>query len=341
MDSIKTTDINETQGLPIVEPTSFLGYKFNVDVTTEQALELAKLDYEIGFEQSGKIPSFIDLFVEDNGNKKYFHSTRNSYKVVQNRDLAKQIDDLTTQFPNAKWSTMGKVHEVNGIGTTVFMTKRVKELDILVDGDRTETYIFGQTSHNSRTAFSLGIMFNRIFCSNQLPSVMANGNLVNRKHTDKIFDNLRVSKKVFELGLQNSQIMNKVGNDLALKKATIDDVWKIFELNRPMPEIKFDKGIETPRSKGAVKQWENTRDLIHDVWNGKTNRGNTMQNLDNNGWKVLQTFIEVSDKFGGHGDTKQKLTSELFNNDRQQKRQDWLDATLNHFELKKEDYVVS
>ena len=170
---------------------------------------------------------------------------------------------------------------------------------------------------------------------------MANGNLVNRKHTDRIFDNLRASKKVFELGLQNSQIMNKVGNDLALKKATIDDVWKIFELNRPIPEIKFDKGVETPRSKGAVKQWENTRDLIHDVWNGKTNRGNTMQNLDNNGWKVLQTFIEVSDKFGGHGDTKQKLTSELFNNDRQQKRQDWLDSTLNHFELKKGDYVVS
>ena len=56
-----------------------------------------------------------------------------------------------------------------------------------------------------------------------------------------------------------------------------------------------------------------------------------MQNLDNNGWKVLQTFIEVSDKFGGHVDTKQKLTSELFNNDRQQKRQDWLDSTLNHF----------
>jgi hypothetical protein len=108
-----------------------------------------------------------------------------------------------------------------------------------------------------------------------------------------------------------------------------------------MPEIKFGKGIETPRSKGAVKQWENTRDLIHDVWNGKTNRGNTMQNLDNNGWKVLQTFIEVSDKFGGHGDVKQKLTSELFNNDRQQKRQAWLDSTLNHFELKKGDYVVS
>ena len=54
MDSIKTTDINETQGLPIVEPTSFLGYKFNVDVSTQQALELAKLDYEIGFEQSEK-----------------------------------------------------------------------------------------------------------------------------------------------------------------------------------------------------------------------------------------------------------------------------------------------
>ena len=228
MDSIKTTDINETQGLPIVEPTSFLGYKFNVDVSTQQALELAKLDYEIGFEQSDKIPSFIDLFVDDNGNKKYFHSTRNSYKVVQNRDLAKQIDDLTAQFPNAKWSTMGKVHEVNGIGTTIFMTKRVEELDILVDGDRTETYIFGQTSHNSRTAFSLGIMFNRIFCSNQLPSVMANGNLVNRKHTDRIFDNLRASKKVFELGLQNSQIMNKVGNDLALKKATIDDKYTLL-----------------------------------------------------------------------------------------------------------------
>ena len=30
MDSIKTTDINETQGLPIVEPTSFLGYKLYV-----------------------------------------------------------------------------------------------------------------------------------------------------------------------------------------------------------------------------------------------------------------------------------------------------------------------
>ena len=101
MDSIKTTDINETQGLPIVEPTSFLGYKFNVDVSTQQALELAKLDYEIGFEQSDKIPSFIDLFVDDNGNKKYFHSTRNSYKVVQNRDLAKQIDDYVNKLREA------------------------------------------------------------------------------------------------------------------------------------------------------------------------------------------------------------------------------------------------
>ena len=34
------------------------------------------------------------------------------------------------------------------------------------------------------------------------------------------------------------------------------------------------------------------------------------------------------------------MTSELFNNDRQQKRQDWLNGTLNHFELDVKDYVV-
>ena len=107
-----------------------------------------------------------------------------------------------------------------------------------------------------------------------------------------------------------------------------------------MPELKFEKGIETPRSKGAITQWENKRDLLHDVWNGKTNRGKTMDNLEDNGWKVLQTLVELGDKFGGKGDVKARMTSELFNNDRQQKRQDWLNGTLNHFELDVKDYVV-
>ena len=66
-----------------------------------------------------------------------------------------------------------------------------------------------------------------------------------------------------------------------------------------------------------------------------------MNNLEDNGWKVLQTLVELGDKFGGKGDTKAKMTSELFNHDRQQKRNDWLTGTLNHFELSKKDYIIN
>jgi len=336
------TDVNENVGLPIAENGGFLGTKFNQKVSTEQALQLSGLDYIVKSEPHATIPNYEDFYFERaNGQKEFFHSTNKSYKVIQNSDVAKFMEDMTMDFPSAEWYSMGSVHN----GTTSFFQLRVKELDLVLDpngaNDITEFYVMGRTSHNGRYSLLLGMMLNRLFCSNQLPSLANRENLISKKHTDRVFDNVHKSINVFNMAQNNLKSISSVANKLYSTNATFGDTQKIFDTLNPMPEIKFDKGIETPRSKGAVTQWENKRDLLFDVWNGKTNRGKTMDNLENNGWKVLQTLIELSDKFGGKGDVKSKMTSELFNSDRQVKRQDILNGTFNHFELNAKDYIVA
>ena len=334
-------DQNERVGLPISENGGFLGTKFNEKVSTEQALKLSGLDYIVKSEPHSTIENYRDFYFEhENGKKDYFHSTNKSYKVIQNLDVANFIESMSKDFPSAEWYSMGSVHN----DTSVFMQMRVKELDLILDpngaNDVTEFYLMGRSSHNGRYSLLLGMLMNRLFCSNQLPSLSSNENLITKKHTDRVFDNVHKSINVFSMAQNNLKTISGVANKLYSTKADFGDVQKIFDTLTPMPELKYDKGIETPRSKGSITQWENKRDLLHDVWQGKTNRGKTMDNLENNGWKVLQTLVELGDKFGGKGDVKARMTSELFNNDRQQKRQDWLNGTLNHFELDVKDYVV-
>ena len=335
-------DQNENIGLPISENGGFLGTKFNQKVSTEQALQLSGLDYIVKSEPHSTIPNYEDFYFERaNGKKDYFHSTNKSYKVIQNSDVANFMENMSKDFPSSEWYSMGEVHN----GTSVFMQMRVQELDLVLDpngaNDITEFYLMGRSSHNGRYSLLLGMLMNRLFCSNQLPSLSSNENLITKKHTDRVFDNVHKSINVFKMAQDNLKIISGVANKLYSTKANYGDTQKIFDTLYPIPELKYDKGIETPRSKGSITQWENKRDLLHDVWQGKTNRGKTMDNLENNGWKVLQTLVELGDKFGGKGDTKQKMTSELFNSDRQVKRQNILRDTLNHFELEIKDYIVA
>ena len=342
LENIQAVDQNENIGLPITENGGFLGTKFNEKVSTQQALKLSGLDYTVKSEPHSTIKGYEDFYFErENGRKDFFHSTSKSYKVIQNSDVANFIDDMTSEFPSSEWYSMGSVHN----DTTVFMQKRVQELDLILDpngaNDVTEFYIMGRSSHNGRYSLLLGMLLNRLFCSNQIPSLSSNDNLVAKKHTDRVFTSVDTSINVFKMAQSNLKSISDVANKLYSTKATYQDTLKIFDTMNPLPELKYDKGIETPRSKGSITQWENKRDLLHDVWQGKTNRGKTMDNLENNAWKVLQTLVELGDKFGGKGDTKAKMTSELFNNDRQQKRNDWLTGTLNHFELSKKDYIIT
>ena len=170
LENIQAVDQNENIGLPITENGGFLGTKFNEKVSTQQALKLSSLDYTVKSEPHSTIKGYEDFYFErENGRKDFFHSTSKSYKVIQNSDVANFIDDMTSEFPSSEWYSMGSVHN----DTTVFMQKRVQELDLILDpngaNDVTEFYIMGRSSHNGRYSLLLnGIGTWHITCSNNM-----------------------------------------------------------------------------------------------------------------------------------------------------------------------------
>jgi phage/plasmid-like protein (TIGR03299 family) len=286
-----------------------LGTVFTEEVSTAEMLKKAKLnnwdvrleDVEIpnGFE-SDKNYSFV---VRDNpfikGNKDVLGVVGERYVPLQNEELFDFADTLLDN--GGRWETAGSIK-----GGRVVFGSLALERETVIDpngvGDKVNTYLLVNTSHDGSIAIQASITPVRVVCANTLNLALGNrgrGGSVKQsfkiRHTQTAEGKIQVAREA--LGLANAYIdeFSLMANKMIETEVSKAQFDKIVLALYPQPK---------EEAKNANSRWAKKIDLINDIYVGDFN--NT---ITGTAWGVANALTERLDWYrtGRKGKTESLL----------------------------------
>jgi phage/plasmid-like protein (TIGR03299 family) len=286
-----------------------LGTVFTEEVSTAEMLKKAKLnnwdvrleDVEIpnGFE-SDKNYSFV---VRDNpfikGNKDVLGVVGERYVPLQNEELFDFADTLLDN--GGRWETAGSIK-----GGRVVFGSLALERETVIDpngvGDKVNTYLLVNTSHDGSIAIQASITPVRVVCANTLNLALGNrgrGGSVKQsfkiRHTQTAEGKIQVAREA--LGLANAYIdeFSLMANKMIETEVSKAQFDKIVLALYPQPK---------EEAKNANSRWAKKIDLINDIYVGDYN--NT---ITGTAWGVANALTERLDWYrtGRKGKTESIL----------------------------------
>lgn len=270
----------------------FLGQTFENNITVSDGLQEINGDFET-------ITAPMKALIDDNYGRRLFSipnkycimrqldvdnyavfgQCSSDYRIIQRRDLAMAIDDLTTRWP---LETMGMLHN----GKTLFVALNAGEMEI--NGDPVVQYFMFVDTLNGKTALKCLFTPIRLHCYNALVSgikaAAINVSIEHRNNLERDFH--------FTVGLAGKMAKAQVSTAeqfqyLADKVITPEQAVRIFESAYPDPKRpikadilnvvdKDDEELSDIYQEGvdAVDQFENMvnravimREAAMDLWN--------------------------------------------------------------------------
>jgi phage/plasmid-like protein (TIGR03299 family) len=286
-----------------------LGTVFEEEVTTQKMLELASLDnWNVRLEE---IP-LPDKFTSDKTN--YFVARSNPfdktqtdvlgvvgerYRTLQNEDLFAFGDNILDG--GGRWETAGSIKGGRQVFGSIAL-ERETVLDPNGVGDKVNTYLLVNTSHDGSVAIQASITPVRVVCANTLNLAIGGGVGRNRniKQTFKIRHTQTAEGKVIAareaLGLANAymdefDIMAKAMIETEISKAKFDE---IVAMAYPVPE---------KDAKGALSKWQTKVELIEDIYQGQFNHM-----ISGTAWGAFNAMTERLDWYrSGRGGNNESI----------------------------------
>jgi phage/plasmid-like protein (TIGR03299 family) len=289
-----------------------LGTVFEEEVNTTKMLELASLDnWNVRLEE---IP-LPEKFTSDKTN--YFVARSNPfdktqtdvlgvvgerYRTLQNEDLFAFGDNILDG--GGRWETAGSIKGGRQVFGSIAL-ERETILDPNGVGDKVNTYLLVNTSHDGSVAIQASITPVRVVCANTLNLAIGGGVGRNRniKQSFKIRHTQTAEGKVIAareaLGLANAymdefDIMAKAMIEKEISKAKFDE---IVAMAYPMPE---------KDSKGSLSKWQTKLELIEDIYQGEFNHM-----ISGTAWGAFNAMTERLDWYrsGRKGNNESVLAS--------------------------------
>ena len=289
-----------------------LGTVFEEEVNTQKMLELASLDnWNVRLEE---IP-LPEGFTADKTN--YFVARSNPfnkkqtdvlgvvgerYRTLQNEDLFSFGDNILDG--GGRWETAGSIKGGRQVFGSIAL-ERETVLDPNGVGDKVNTYLLVNTSHDGSVAIQASITPVRVVCANTLNLAIGGGVGRNRnikqsfkiRHTQTAEGKVQAAREA--LGLANAymdefDIMAKAMIENEISKAKFDE---IVALAYPMPE---------KDSKGSLKKWQTKIELIEDIYQGQFNHM-----ISGTAWGAFNAMTERLDwyRMGRNGNSESVLAS--------------------------------
>ena len=279
-----------------VPPWHALGHVFPEDqtVTTAEMLELAHLHgWNVRLRP-------LDTDARPTTDAKVYEVLRNNpfdggldrlglvggrYTTYQNEETFAFGDNILDG--GGRWETAGAILG----GTQVFGSMAIDRSIVVGAGeadDVTEIYLLIHTSHDGTKALSVFITPVRVVCKNTLD--LAFRGVAQRftiKHTQAIEGKVEAARKTLGLTFAYADTFEAEANRLyeaAVSDAKFDEIVKGV-----YPEPEADA------SKAAVTRWENTRDLLNDIWRSQADGPDTMSTIRGTGWGAVQALTERLD----------------------------------------------
>lgn len=273
-----------------------LGTVFEDEVNTQQMLELANLDnWNISLDeiqlpegyQSHKDNFFVTRTNPfDRTTKDVLGVVGERYKVLQNEELFEFADFLLDG--GGRWETAGSIKN----GTQVFGSvalERETVIDAQGVGDKINTYLLVNTSHDGSIAVQASVTPVRVVCANTLNLALGKGVGRNRtvkqsfkiRHTQTMNGKIQAAREA--LGIANAYMdeFDKMAQSLFEIEINNDKFQDIIRMAYPMPEE--DK-------KGAMTRWANKIDQLEDIYTGQFNHM-----IAGTAWGALNAMTERLD----------------------------------------------
>jgi phage/plasmid-like protein (TIGR03299 family) len=274
-----------------------LGTVFTEEVSTSEMLELAHLqDWSVRLEEvelpKGFVSDKTNYFVArtnpfDSKQTDVLGVVGERYRILQNEELFDFGDALLDG--GGRWETAGSIKG----GRQVFGSLAL-ERDVVIDengvGDKINSYLLVNTSHDGSIAIQASVTPVRVVCANTLNLALGTGVGRNRttkqsykiRHTQTAQGKVQAAREA--LGLANAYLdqFSIMANELIQREITQDKFQEIINLAYPAPD-KDSKQI-------AMTKWANKINTIEEIYVGDTNHM-----IAGTAWGALNALTERLD----------------------------------------------
>src|SRR6056300_757988 len=253
-----------------------LGPVFNEEVSTAKMLELAHLDnWNVRLEDVA-IP---DGFSSDRSysfvtrTNPFDRSTNDVLGVVGERYVPLQNEQLfdfgDAMLDGGRWETAGSIKNGRQVFGSLALDRETV-LDPNGVGDKVNTYLLVNTSHDGSIAIQASVTPVRVVCANTLNLALGSGVGRNRstkqsykiRHTQTAQGKVQAAREALGLANQYMDEFDKMAQDMIEREITNDKFMDIVYKAYPKPEE--DK-------KGAEAKWQNKVDLLEYIYTGPYN----------------------------------------------------------------------
>ena len=274
-----------------------LGTVFTEEVSTSEMLKLAHLqNWNVRLEEvplpEGFVSDKTNYFVArtnpfDNKQTDVLGVVGERYRVLQNEDLFEFGDALLDG--GGRWETAGSIKG----GRQVFGSLAL-ERDVVIDekgvGDKINSYLLVNTSHDGSIAIQASVTPVRVVCANTLNLALGSGVGRNRttkqsfkiRHTQTAQGKVQAAREA--LGIANAYLdqFSIMANELIQREITQDKFMEIVHTAYPAPD-KDSKPI-------ALTKWANKISTIEEIY-----QSDTTNMIAGTAWGALNALTERLD----------------------------------------------
>jgi len=207
-----------------------LGQVVEKAMTSEEAIKLANLDYEVEKTKvyfncgtpdcMNEIEGYFATYRKDIN--QYLGMVKSRYEIVQNRD-AFSFFDAIIDSGEAIFQTAGAL----GNGERIFLLAKLPD-DFEIKGEKIEKYILLSNSHDGSSSVVAGMTNIRVVCNNTLQAAL--GNLENKVRIDHVGgakNKLREAARVMGIASTYSKQVESIFNEMVDYKMN-EDQYKDF-----------------------------------------------------------------------------------------------------------------
>ena len=216
-----------------------LGQVVSEAQTSEEAIKLAHLDYEVAkaphvitYEKDGETHGMetvnnygiyrTDTMKSLTNNGK---AVTSEYEVVQNVKAFEFIDNII-QSKQAVFQTAGAL----GYGETVFVTVKLPDGIIIGEDDPIDQYLLIMLNHDGTSSIKIKYTPVRVVCENTLSAALKGKALYTFRHSSNVYDKMKAAEEIILAANNRKKGLQEVLNVMANTKISSNqDIYEYIE----------------------------------------------------------------------------------------------------------------
>lgn len=262
-------------------PTAWSGIETISALNASEALKASGLDWTVSkvplYAEGVEKPLKYNVAIKRDDDGSILGIVGSKYTPVQNADSLTFFDDVASQLPGMKYVAAGSV----GLGKRVWLLADFGGFDAQ-QGDEIRKQIMLYNSHDGSSALSYMFVPNRVFCNNQIATILSGDKFLKIRHSRSANGRLETAKGVAHHAVARYDSIEDMYRALVRKPLTTDLIEAGLDSLYPLVE----KG-EALEGRGLTRRL-NVREKITEL----IETGAGIEGRQRNAFSVYNAFTE-------------------------------------------------